>query len=1210
MSTKPQVRCESCKRSFSDVYLALWNHSKSCANKNARRVEHLLTLKDMFPHSALGDVLKTKIVTLHSKNVFSPLADDAEYDTRDSDVEYVTAFETSETQSESEDTDSDPENATAAPVSHSQTSRIQPAKQARRSPQMPSRQARRSPRKPSPKRRGTATSKAQDKEDSDYTYDSEEEEEEEREEVSPNTVENRRNTSKPRRNSARFEPPSAPHPDITSAIDLAYTNEPTDAQIEGLTTLITNFSDGAFNIPNGYVKTFGALTDKILVSSIQAQAQHDELTLELSVAAWQLLPGLVTRMQRLKHEKLHDLLRSWHQHETPHKAIIQYAQQIQRQHPFANRGKPSNKLTEDRATELIKAGRFGALMRAIEQEQGDGPVRQSNQVMADLAAPLHPRAAQEHDNIDDIQADDDTHNISFTIHELAKSITTLPEVSASGASGWTFKLLRQLYKKEAHSLLNANSGRRNQDQENIPAATNANRGLYLLLQLYTMILSRQFNPRMMDRILMARLILLPKPNGGTRPIAIGDSILRLMLRVINTKVAKIVGKKLEPLQVAVGTSGGCEIMAALVQYTLEQGYVGTNQNEHRAVQTIDLPNAFNGVHRRSIATGLREHCPELLDLFKLTYASRSELRAHTSDGRGQLIGYSEKGCRQGDPLSMLYFAVAVHPALVKIQATLDDAHAESTFKPRAIAYADDIALCGDPQVIINSMSDISHHLVEATGLAPNIRKCTLLGTGSSTVSRPSSLLDLKTCVDGGEIVGVPVGTAAHRTSLSTDKIGEQAASIVLVTKNRAIDEQTKLSLLKFCVNTKPNYLRRNVDTALTQEALSTFDSRIDCALESLSGCALNDTAKALRSLPIKLGGVGIQRHSGPQSLNDYRSRNTLISTFAGQHLAELAQALSDTSAVNAMDRDSQEHANNILAADMPSAHKQTHRELLARTVLANTEEGAKLNAHIRSGTQTDTPYSTSGDWTNWMGGSDQRNRMKPQVFVNALRTRLGLPVCNEHLGCVNRDIHHTRHQDDTVDLHESFMHTVLCQPAFGVSKALKNRHDYVRDALHDLIKDTALQGMRAPPIEALAKERKVGEIRESSIVADLIWNENHDTARRHRHVFDVTVVEPCSQQGIGQDTGHAAASAAADKLNLYSEVSREENTSFIPFALESNGHVGKHASDFLQALSERDPSFPSRIAQFLKQVSFILAKQTAIASEAGRTNALKAKASP
>ena len=456
-------------------------------------------------------------------------------------------------------------------------------------------------------------------------------------------------------------------------------------------------------------------------------------------------------------------------------------------------------------------------------------------------------------------------------------------------------------------------------------------------------------------------------------------------------------------------------------------------------------------------------------------------------------------------------------------------------------------------------------------------------------------------------MGVPVGTADHRARRTADLLFEQTSSIELVCKNRAIDEQVKLSLLKFCVNTKPNYLRRNVDPALTQEALSTFDTKIDNALDSLTGCTLNDTAKTLRSLPIKLGGVGIQRHSGLQSFNDYRSRNTLIATFAGQHLEELAQALSDTTAVNTTDQD---NANNALAADMPSAHKQTHRELLARTVLANTEEGAKLSAHIRSGTQTDAPYSTSGDWTNWMGGSDQRNRMKPQVFVNALRTRLGLPVCNEHLGCINRDIHHTRHQDEIVDLHESFMHTVLCQPAFGVSKAIKSRHDYVRDALHDLIKDTALQGMRAPPIEVLAKERKVGEIRESSIVADLIWNENHDTARRHRHVFDVTIVEPCSQQGIGQDTGHAAASAAADKLILYTEVSREENTSFIPFALESNGHVGKHASDFLQALSERDPSFPSRIAQFVRQVSFILAKQTAIASEAGRTNALKAKASP
>ena len=111
------------------------------------------------------------------------------------------------------------------------------------------------------------------------------------------------------------------------------------------------------------------------------------------------------------------------------------------------------------------------------------------------------------------------------------------------------------------------------------------------------------------------------------------------------------------------------------------------------------------------------------------------------------------------------------------------------------------------------------------------------------------------------------------------------------------------------------------------------------------------------------------------------------------------------------------------------------------------------------------------------------------------------------------------------------------------------------------------------------------------------------TPHADTYIFDVTIVEPCGKDGIGQNNGHAASLAAATNINLYADIAEAEHTTFIPFALENAGQIGKYAAEFLTQLDERAPDNAARIAQFLSFVSFILAKQTANASIAGTRSA-------
>jgi len=820
--------------------------------------------------------------------------------------------------------------------------------------------------------------------------------------------------------------------------------------------------------------------------------------------------------------------------------------------------------------------------------------------MTGLASPLHP-AGNVDDKFDDILTPTDTTPIAINIYELATAIIALPDISASGATGTTFKLLKQLYRKEAYNLLHL--------RENTPPSPNPASGINLLLKFYQMLLARDLNDREMKRILMSRLILLPKPNGGIRPIAIGDSTLRLLLRVVNNKVAKIVGRKLEPHQVAVGTSGGCEIMAALCQHTLEQG---TGDTDNRAVKSIDLPNAFNLINRRSIASGLREYCPELLELFRITYDQPAELRAHTTDGRGQLIGLSEKGCRQGDPLSMLYFSVGIHPALLAIHDTLTLAHlrANVTYAPTVIAYADDMTLHGKDAVIVTCMTDIDHHIKDATGITSNLAKSRLMGKGVTDLILPPQLDGLDCNEHGGKIVGVPIGTEVTRHTASAETLAKQNQAIDVVSNHTVLSNQTKFALLRHCVNAKPHYLCRNVYPPLIREGLNLFDEHMDNALAVITGCPLDDKARVLRGLPTQLGGCGLRRHCGMQSVNDYNSRNNLISSFAIVHLPEFAATLNETPTLplNAAAPNPPENEDNSPTADLSTELKQTHRDLLTSTLVLNLQEGAKHNAWIRSGSLSSTSTHTfSGGWLRWMGGNDQRWTMKDNVFTNALRARLCLPDCNMHLACANTGNHAQNQQDEFIDLHEIFHHSVLCYPAPGVARYIKYRHDYVVQALKQLLSDVIFPDAVTPEAALrLEVDTEKKDHNDQAIVADILWVEHYNSARENRTFIDVAVVSPCGIDGTGRDDGFAATHAASAKQARYAEVDDAENTTFIPFILETNGCIGSHACSFLSQLSKRDPRNSARINQFVTQLSYIVAKMTATASEEGVKNALAA----
>ncbi|CAI5508262.1 unnamed protein product [Closterium sp. Naga37s-1] len=143
----------------------------------------------------------------------------------------------------------------------------------------------------------------------------------------------------------------------------------------------------------------------------------------------------------------------------------------------------------------------------------------------------------------------------------------------AGPSGTTFEHLRDA------SLINASVGKH-------------------LHALVNTILTGKLPLAIAELLTASRLIALTKPGGGTRPIAIGESITRLAAKTALTLTAGAARDFFLPHQFGVAVPGGAEAIIHITRTFL-------TVNPGALVLQADLANAFNSVNRGAIAESLR-----------------------------------------------------------------------------------------------------------------------------------------------------------------------------------------------------------------------------------------------------------------------------------------------------------------------------------------------------------------------------------------------------------------------------------------------------------------------------------------------------------------------------------------------------------------------------------------------------------------------------
>ena len=323
--------------------------------------------------------------------------------------------------------------------------------------------------------------------------------------------------------------------------------------------------------------------------------------------------------------------------------------QAQRDAPSSMRTRQQSRQEEEDELPASDVGRIrtlveeGALSKATKQllptGLADSRDPRVQRALVDLHPPSQPHLAPRDDlpvevvsNVA-IEGDEDAEVAEWT-KRAQEAITSFPPGSAGGPSGLRPVHLRECCRKPSHGLQLAHA-----------------------LGQLARIAARQAFPAPMSEVLCASsLIPLQKKDGGLRPIAVGDTIRRVLGKcLLSLAAVKKELSSLQPRQCGVGVRNAAEMVGmGLQRYVQSREAAG---DRDYVVLQVDVKNAFNSMSRDAILRGCMAKAPSVYNWLRFCYGKPSPLFC-----QGRLLCMSAVGVHQGDTCGPLGFALGLDTA--------------------------------------------------------------------------------------------------------------------------------------------------------------------------------------------------------------------------------------------------------------------------------------------------------------------------------------------------------------------------------------------------------------------------------------------------------------------------------------------------------------------------------------------------------------------
>lgn len=341
--------------------------------------------------------------------------------------------------------------------------------------------------------------------------------------------------------------------------------------------------------------------------------------------------------------------------------------------------------TEKRA---IHAAHEGSYVKAITILLSDGIHQPSNDVRNALIC-NHRQAILQTDtplNIINNNTDLPPSPEEFTQVEVLKCIMHFPRSVAEGGSGQTLGHIKEIL--------------------TVPFTQTDGGLLHALTTLINKMATVGIPHHIIKWLPGALLTPIRKRDGGVRPVAVGETICRIVSSLFMSRVTKAAQNFLEPLQFWVATKGGTEAIIHAVRKLVKQHGDDCNFG----VLQVDLENAFNLVKHQAIMSVVRFVIPELYHWVNLCYNT-----THPLMWTGDINFNSVTGVQRVNTLGTLLFSIPLQEPLRRLQQVISEKQSKKTKATLLTFYIHDGFIVVRHEVLQTGMTFLKYEFVRVYG---------------------------------------------------------------------------------------------------------------------------------------------------------------------------------------------------------------------------------------------------------------------------------------------------------------------------------------------------------------------------------------------------------------------------------------------------------------------------------------------------------------
>ena len=442
-------------------------------------------------------------------------------------------------------------------------------------------------------------------------------------------------------------------------------------------------------------------------------------------------------------------------------------------------------------------------------------------------------------------------------------------------------------------------------------------------------------------------------------------------------------------------------------------------------------------------------------------------------GSPQLL-YSKEGVSQGDPLSMLIYAVGTIPLINLLDHPSSESH---------VWYADDASACSDLPALREWFLKLME-LGPSFGYHPEPSKSFVVVNADYLDDAHNLFDDLHVnVVTSHRLLGGVVGETSECMQFVSSRVEEWSQLIERLSVIARDQPQVAYAAFTRAAHNKWLYLQRVVpDCAFLFLALE--HKIASDLLPSIFGCEITPAERNIVSLPTRLGGLNI---INPSQSCDY---SYTLSRRATNVVVDSLKLHSDF--------DPEAHFNTLSV--VPSEWHNQRETILDETFNNNIQELSCLQRRAIQRAR-DTKISS---WLNVLPVAKHHFDLSASEFRDALALRYKKPLLRIPLNC------------DGCGSPFDLSHALSCRKGGLVIR----RHNEIRDTFGDLASLVWGQVHREPVVREADTNRP-------ALIADLavrgVWSPQTEA------LFDIRVTDTDAQSYIHQSPSDVLASAEREK---------------------------------------------------------------------------------